>query len=557
MKAVVVIASFLLVSFIYIGCDPAYSGQPEPALATVDGEAITVADFRDGYIDYLLQTSLQDEYSHRLHYLNARIAARLLAGEARQNGLDTTAAYAAALAKMEKKLMVDVYLQKTLFDTLQIREDELKDMFVRANTTLTARHLYARTPEEANRLYRRLNQGESFEALAREVFADTALANNGGLVGTFTLDEMDLAFEEAAYALQIGEISSPVQTRQGYSIIQLLNRTVKPLITEYEFAEKRDRMEHFVTYRKKTAARTHFTRDFIEALSFEFYEPAMERILDQIAGTTVRQQPENAGMMDDEPLVGFIAGGDKQTWDVHHFKLIAAETSVEQRERVVDRSTLERFVSGLVMREEMIRRANALGYNTLPDVERVRARAERDWLWDEATTDLYLEVVVPADTIQSHFEAFQGSYQEPERVRISEILVGTKKEAVEIKQKLSNHTFEMLAKQYSIRPGAKAYAGDLGYLSSDQLGVLSKTVWPAKEGAVIGPLEFKGHYALLKVGERKPARPLSFEEAKPEIEQRLEPVFRKRKLQTHIGALKAKSRVEIYEKRLAAFVLNG
>ena len=94
----------------------------------------------------------------------------------------------------------DRYAAGAIYDTVQVRERDVADLFVRVNTTLKARHLYARTREQADRLYARLQAGETFEDLAREGFADSVLAARGGSVGYFEFDEMDPAFEDAAFA---------------------------------------------------------------------------------------------------------------------------------------------------------------------------------------------------------------------------------------------------------------------------------------------------------------------------------------------------------------------
>ena len=60
----------------------------------------------------------------------------------------------------------------------------------------------------------RLLEGESFQALAGEVFNDPELQASGGLLPPFTFDEMDPDFEDAAFTLLIGEISEPVRTPQ-------------------------------------------------------------------------------------------------------------------------------------------------------------------------------------------------------------------------------------------------------------------------------------------------------------------------------------------------------
>ena len=60
--------------------------------------------------------------------------------------------------------------------------------------------------------------------LAKTSFNDPMLRDNGGSLGYFTVDEIDPAFEEAAFAPKIGELSQPVRTNDGYSIIRVDDR---------------------------------------------------------------------------------------------------------------------------------------------------------------------------------------------------------------------------------------------------------------------------------------------------------------------------------------------
>ena len=83
-----------------------------------------------------------------------------------------------------------------------------------------AAHILVPTEEEAEAAYARVTGGEDFGAVARELSTDTGTAGNGGELGWFTREEMVAPFADAAFALQPGEISEPVQSEFGWHVIE-------------------------------------------------------------------------------------------------------------------------------------------------------------------------------------------------------------------------------------------------------------------------------------------------------------------------------------------------
>ena len=100
-----------------------------------------------------------------------------------------------------------------------------------------ARHILVETEEEAQQVLERLEAGEDFAALANELSTDPA--SEGGELGWFPRGQMVAEFEEAAFALQPGEISDPVQTSFGYHIIELLERDPDRPLEESMLAQVR------------------------------------------------------------------------------------------------------------------------------------------------------------------------------------------------------------------------------------------------------------------------------------------------------------------------------
>lgn len=80
-----------------------------------------------------------------------------------------------------------------------------------------------RSPEEAMRMVQAFRQSiiegdEKFEELAaRESHCNSARA--GGDLGYFSRGQMQKPFEDAAFALKVGELSQPVSTESGVHII--------------------------------------------------------------------------------------------------------------------------------------------------------------------------------------------------------------------------------------------------------------------------------------------------------------------------------------------------
>ena len=510
----------LLTMFLF-GAGWVVASQPDPqhpVLARAGGVAVTTDAFRARYVDYLLSAGVQDEPALRRRFLNDLLGSRLLIEEAREDGIEREQVYQERKQQIRRKLLVETYAHRVLFDALTVREDEVQALFVRANTQLKARHLYARTREEADALYARLQAGESFEALAREVFADPQLAENGGSLGTFSFDEMDAAFEDAAFALEVGAISEPVQTTQGYSIIQLEDRFTKPILTEMEYAKKRANLRAYVLRRKRQQARQAHVRALAEESNITFEEEALMALLGQITGTGMIESEEAFRRLLGEPFLRFGPPQARRLWTVEAFRERAQWTSDQQRAQVRTREDLIDFARGLVVREVMMERVRQRGLADTPAFVQALKEAMDEYILDRIRERLNAEVTVPEDSVRAYFEtAPDGAFVHPEQVRVGEILLATKAEAEQIKAQLSHTAFETLARTHSIRPDARQTQGDLGFLDDKQLGPLASVIFDAAEGAVLGPFEAQGNYALLKVGERRTARPMPFDEARSQI----------------------------------------
>ncbi len=105
-----------------------------------------------------------------------------------------------------------------------ITDEDIKAYYDQASIELKGRHILVEDEATANEVIEKLNAGEDFATLAKELSLDTASGANGGDLDWFTVGQMVTPFNDAAYALELNEISKPVQSNYGYHVIQITDK---------------------------------------------------------------------------------------------------------------------------------------------------------------------------------------------------------------------------------------------------------------------------------------------------------------------------------------------
>ena len=193
---------------------------------TVDGKNIQAGEFIRMYNKSREPGKTLDVDS----YLRQFTVFKLKVAEALNEGYDTTRSFRNELNGYRNQLA-----QNYLTDT-QTKEKLLQKAFQRSLTEINAWHILIALPgdappedtlkawQKAADIRERIIMGEPFESVARGTSDDKSVKINGGNLGYFSVFQMIMPFEDAAYSLKKGAISMPVRTPYGYHIITVTER---------------------------------------------------------------------------------------------------------------------------------------------------------------------------------------------------------------------------------------------------------------------------------------------------------------------------------------------
>ncbi|MCX7750745.1 MAG: immunoglobulin domain-containing protein [Candidatus Bipolaricaulota bacterium] len=132
-------------------------------------------------------------------------------------------------ASVAEELLYEA-VQRAVAGPIELGQAELEAYFEKnkarysVEEQVRASHILVATREEAEEILKRLAAGEDFAELAKALSKDPGSAGQGGDLGWFGRGRMVAPFEEAAFALKVGETSGVVETQFGFHIIRVTDR---------------------------------------------------------------------------------------------------------------------------------------------------------------------------------------------------------------------------------------------------------------------------------------------------------------------------------------------
>lgn len=389
----------------------------------------------------------------------------------------------------------------------------------------------------------KIDLGGDFAELAKEFSNDEGTKKQGGDLGFFTRRMMVKPFDEAAFNLDIGQVSDIVKTQFGYHLIKVTDK--RPLKS---FEEEKETLKNIYQRVKYNEDKRKFIDSLKDVFNFKIYSNVVDLIEKKADTIQVGGQYWISNLKQELGDSVILSYSDKKiTVDTLFAR---AENSAEFINRRITRGLLESIINKI---SEELLLAEAVDY--LPQKYPQFAELMEEYqngilIFKLQEEEVWNKIQIDENKLRDFYESTKEKYQWPDRVEYGEIFVKSDSLAQEIYKRLkAGEEFDTLAEQFTERPGFKDKHGYHGIkpVLDNQLSMKANQL---NEGEFSEPFKNSNGYSIVKLIKKHPAGQKTFEEALPEVSGALQEVESKRLENEYIDFLKATYKPRIYYNKL-------
>lgn len=233
-------------------------------LIRVGKREITREEFEERYAEFLLVAETdKDKNITREGFLEKLVSDEILWRYAEEEQIGREPLFRALITREKQKILLNHILETKLSDKIAVIDEEVHwyynekiEEFSRP-AQIQVRHILTATIEEAQEALRRIEAGEDFAVVARDLSIHASRIY-GGQLPPFSRGTYNRDFEDAAFPLKVGELGPIIKTDLGYHIIEKTGETPQNTIP---FEQVKDEIKERIGKEKKERVLDSFFRN--------------------------------------------------------------------------------------------------------------------------------------------------------------------------------------------------------------------------------------------------------------------------------------------------------
>ena len=563
-------SAFLAVVLLAGGC-----AKKEEVVAKVGSQIISASEFTDVMLkryrtaEFASRRSLDD----RKEVLKNIIDNKLKLLDAYRKGIDKDSAVIAAAEQAEKQAAIQELYKVEILDKV-IPPEAIRENYDKTSEEIKARHILFKSyadmaPNEldtlrarAEKCYEQLLAGADFDSMAKALSEDVTTAQRGGDLGYFTWGKMVDEFQEAAFALDIGEMSPIVKSSYGFHIILLEDRRKNENMKPFEEEEENIRMNLRRTFQKELGeAAEAYLEELKEKQGVKFDYANIQKILDKVSDPSVPRNEDYFSNFNEEEKNWVVATVGDDTINVHS---LAEEVGKTRPPQWRDQKAIIKLVERMILPDMLADRAQAIG---LFRDEAVRAAhktsLENEMIRRVEAVQVDEQIDLSDETVLAYYSEHTEDFMTDSTVEVQEIYILLDEEAGKDKafaervasEAKSGKNFTRLVAKYSDRKSALGREGKIGPITSRQYGAMGKAAFELEIGEISDPIKMgRRGYSIVKLLDKTPARIKTFDECKPQVERQYRMKKSAELRDAWMAELEDRYNITIYEERLMAIL---
>jgi peptidyl-prolyl cis-trans isomerase C len=402
--------------------------------------------------------------------------------------------------KTREEVLIKLYLE-TKIPSTDFSEKDAREFYTKHREKRLASHILFKTREDAEIAKKRIGNGESFEAIAKELSTDPTTKDKGGDLGWIMKGMTVPEFEEALFSAKKGEVAGPVKTEYGYHLIQLRDLT-EPSAEEFE--KNKNKVLEAMKGNKFDTEK----ENLMKSLREKYPLAGNSEVLDQDRTTEIF-----AG--DDKSVAGTVAGFDISLKDLKVF--IADVMKIRGGGHSLGPNTKLSFMEILADDKRIVKTAEDENLDKSADFVLLYDDAIKDKAC-AALKDSFLKTFEPSEQeLRQFYEQDKKLFRDLAGVRLNIIVTATSDNAQKIVLESTSSDFKSLYDKYADKEATGNM--DTGVIEISALAkffpqeALDK-IEASDIGAIAGPFRFQDGYVVMKIIEKQYIDSPSFEFSK-------------------------------------------